>query len=74
MKEINLDTTLYELTEKYPDLIPVLVGMGFAGVADPAMRKGHGKVMTIRKGCEMHGTDLGEAVKVLEKSGYMVLR
>jgi hypothetical protein len=73
MKEVSLDTTLYELTEKYPELIPVLVDMGFAGVADPELRKGHGKVMTIRKGCEMHGKPLSEAVKTLESKGYKIV-
>jgi hypothetical protein len=73
LKEVNLDTTLYDLTEKYPELIPVLVGMGFEGVGDPALRKGHGRVMTIRKGCEMHGKPISEAVKKLEAKGYKVV-
>ena len=72
MKEISLDTSLYELTETYPEIIPVLVGLGFGGVADPNMRKTHGKVMTIRKGCEAFGKAPADIIKVLEKQGFTV--
>lgn len=70
MKEISIDTTIHDLTEAYPELIPVLVGLGFAGVADPAMRASHGKIMTIRKGCQMLGKDTAEVARVLEQHGF----
>ena len=70
MKEISIDTSIHDLTEMYPELIPVLVGLGFAGVADPAMRQSHGKVMTIRKGSQMLGKDPADLVKSLEKHGF----
>ena len=70
MKEISIDTSIHDLTEMYPELIPVLVGLGFAGVADPAMRQSHGKVMTIRKGSQMLGKDPADLVKALEKHGF----
>ena len=73
MKEISLDTSLFDLTEKYPELIPVLVRLGFGGVGDPELRKTHGKVMTIRKGCEMTGKDPGDVAKELEKQGFKVV-
>ena len=73
MKEISLDTSLYDLTEKYPELIPILVGLGFGGVGDPDLRKTHGKVMTIRKGCEMTGKEVGEVARALEKQGFKLV-
>jgi Domain of unknown function (DUF1858) len=72
MKEIDLNLTLYELTEAYPELIDILSDLGFAGVALPEMRETHGKVMTIPKGCEMHGKDLSEVVSVLREHGFEV--
>jgi hypothetical protein len=72
MKEIDLNLSLFELTEAYPELIDILPGLGFAGVASPELRSTHGKVMTIPKGCEMHGKDLSEVVDVLREHGFEV--
>ena len=72
MKEIDLDLTLYELTEAYPELIDILTDLGFAGVAVPELRETHGKVMTIPKGCEMHDLDLSKVVDVLRQHGFEV--
>ena len=73
MKEINLNENLFELTERYPELIEILVGLGFMGVGNPALRASHGKIMTIPKGCQAMGLDLKEVVKKLEKAGFKVL-
>ncbi len=72
MKEVDLDKTLYDITEQYPELIPVLKDLGFAGVANPVLRNTHARVMTLRKGCEHLGKDLAEVVKTLEQKGYSV--
>jgi uncharacterized protein len=72
MKEIDLNMSLYDLTEAYPELIPILKDLGFAGVANPEMRSTHGKVMTIPKGSQAHGKDLSEVVRTLEEHGFKV--
>ncbi|OGO19073.1 MAG: hypothetical protein A2Z15_02245 [Chloroflexi bacterium RBG_16_50_11] len=72
MKEINLNSSLFDITEQFPELIPVLVKQGFQGVANEQMRTSHARVMTIPKGCEMLGIDLNKVVKVLEVQGYTV--
>lgn len=72
MKEIDLNMSLYDLTEAYPELIEVLKDMGFEGVAVPELRSTHGKMMTVPKGCEMFGKDLSECVKTLEEHGFKV--
>ncbi len=71
-KIADLDKTLYELTEQYPELIDVLFDLGFAGVRTPAMREGHGKQMTVRAGCGHLGLDLGQVAAVLRSKGFTV--
>ena len=73
-KEIDLSKSLYELTESYPELIEILVGLGFMGVSNPALRSTHGRVMTIPKGCEAMGKDLNEVIKKLEEAGFNIKR
>ncbi|MBM4248513.1 MAG: DUF1858 domain-containing protein [Euryarchaeota archaeon] len=74
MKALDLKKTLYEITEQYPELIPVLKDLGFAGVANPAMRTTHGRIMTIPKGCEQLGLRLEEVIKTLREKGFEALR
>jgi len=72
MKEVDPDKTVFELTEAYPELIPVLKEMGFAGVSNPIARNTLGRTMTLRKGCERQGVDFSEVSKILQEKGYTV--
>ncbi len=72
MKEIDLKKSVYELTEAYPELIEILKGMGFFGVANPVARKTLGRMTTIPQGCEKQKKDLNEVVKELQEAGFEV--
>ena len=72
MKEIDLDKTLYELTEQYPELIDILKELGFLGVINPLIRKTLGRKTTIPEGCKKQGKDLNEVIKKLQEKGFMV--
>ena len=72
MKEIDLDKTVFDLTEAYPELIPVLKEMGFAGITNPIARNTVGRATTLRKGSERQGKDIREVVKTLQEHGFAV--
>ena len=69
MKEIDLNKSVYELTETYPELIEVLKELGFLGVVNPVLRKTIGRVTTILQGCEKQGKDLTEVIEKLKEAG-----
>ncbi len=72
MKEIDLKKSVYELTEAYPELIEILKGMGFFGVANPVVRKTLGRMTTIPQGCEKQEKDLNEVINELQEAGFEV--
>ncbi len=72
MKEIDLKATLYELTETYPELIPILKDLGFVGVANPVTRNTLGRVTTLPEGCKKQGKELAGVLAVLEEHGFTV--
>ncbi len=72
MKEIDLKATLYELTETYPELIPVLKELGFVGVANPVTRNTLGRVTTLPEGCKKQGKELADVLAVLAEHGFTV--
>jgi hypothetical protein len=71
-KVIDLDKTVYELTEQYPELTGIMKGIGFLGIANPVMLNTMGRIMTIPKGCEKMGIDLGEVKRVLREKGFEI--
>ena len=72
MKEIELNKSVYELTETYPELIGVLKELGFLGVANPVVRKTLGRKITIPQGCQKQGKDLNKVIEKLKEEGFEV--
>lgn len=72
MKEIDLKSTVYDLTETYPELIEIFKEIGFAGLANPLLRKTIGRKTTLLQGCKKQGKDVNEVIKKLEKEGFKV--
>lgn len=73
MKMIDLSKSVYEITEEYPEIIEIMVGLGFTDMRNPIVRKTAGKIMTISLGCKMKGIPLEEVIAELEKAGYIVI-
>ena len=74
MKQLDLKKNVYELTQQYPELIPLLKEMGFLGVANPVARNTLGRMTTIPQGCERQGQDLEAVIKKLEAADFTVYR
>ena len=72
MKELDLKKNVYELTEAYPELIPILKELGFLGVANPIARNTLGRVTTIPLGCEKQKQDLNKVIQKLKEVGFEV--
>ena len=73
MKELDLNKSVFDLTEQYPELIDFLKETGFAGLAFPAVRKTLGKKMTLPAGCEKQKIELAVVISQLEDLGYKVI-
>ena len=72
MKEIDLAKSVYELTEKYPELISILKELGFLGIANPIVRATLGKATTIPAGCKLQGKDLEDVKRTLAANGFTI--
>lgn len=72
-KIINLNDSVYELTRKNPEVIDILVELGFNDIKNPAIRSTMGKFMTIPKGAAMKKKDLNMIIKHFESLGYQII-
>lgn len=72
MKKIDLNKSVYELTEEYPELIEILKELGFLGVINPVVRKTLGRKTTILDGSKKQGKDLEEVINKLKENGFEI--
>ena len=52
-KKLDLNKTVYELTQEYPELIEIMAGLGFTEITKKPMLYSVGKIMTISQGAKM---------------------
>ncbi|WP_027438225.1 DUF438 domain-containing protein [Lachnospira multipara] len=69
-KKINLKKSVYELCNEYPELIDILLELGFTEVTKPGILNTMGKVMTIPKGAIMKKIDMVDVVLALKNNGF----
>ena len=63
-----------QVLDSHPELLDILVDLGFKPLANPAMRQSVGKVVTLKKGCKLINLPLEQLVNELQWNGYTVIR
>ena len=69
-KKINLNQTVFELTNEYPELIDIMESLGFSEMANKAMRESMGKLTTIPKGAKMKKIPMEKIITALMENGF----
>lgn len=66
--KVTPDSNVYEVLEKYPQLIPVFTRQGhcFGLLANPALRATMAKLVNIKTACALHFIDLGKLMKEID--------
>jgi len=73
MKVIDFRKNVFEITEEYPEVIEIMIELGFKDIGNSVVRKTAGKMMTIPMGCRMKGIKLEQVVTELENKGYILI-
>jgi hypothetical protein len=71
-KEIDLNRSIHELCNQYPEIIQIMQEIGFKDIANPAMLNTAGRFMTISKGAAMKNIDLDIIKKAFEARGFSI--
>jgi len=70
-KPLDLDQSIYDLTEQYPELVEIIASFGFDKIKSAALRKTAGRTMTLRHGIEMFGLNKDNTFyDALKASGF----
>ncbi len=71
-KVIDINQTIYELYNQYPEIITIMSELGFNNISKPRMLQTAGRVMTLPKGCRMKGIPLETANTAFQRHGFSI--
>ena len=70
---IDLNQIVYDVVQNNPEVIDLLVELGFKPLKNPVMLKSIGRTTSIKQGAKLIGLSLDEIKKNLEWNGYSIL-
>lgn len=73
VKKLDLNKTVFELTQQYPELVDIMVGLGFTEMKKKPMLNSVGKMMTIPKGAKMKKISMIDIVTTLMHNGFDIV-
>lgn len=72
-KKLDLNKTVFELTEQYPELIDIMAKLGFTEITKKPVLHSVGKIMTIPKGAKIKNISMMEVVTSLMANGFELI-
>ncbi|WP_108831193.1 DUF438 domain-containing protein [Aedoeadaptatus coli] len=72
-KKLDLNKTVFELTQQYPELVDIMAGLGFTEITKKSMLHSVGKMMTIPKGAKMKKISMIDVVTTLMRNGFDIV-
>jgi len=73
MKKIDINKSIYELSQEYPEIIDIMVDIGFKDIAKKGMLNTAGRIMTIQKGAAMKGIGIETIKKEFKARGFLII-
>lgn len=70
---IDLTQPIAKTIEEHPEILDLLVELGFKPLANKAMRNSVGKIVSLQKGASMINVDIKRIIQELEWNGYDVI-
>lgn len=72
MNSIDLTIPVAQVLDQHPEVMEILVELGFKPLANPIMRNTVGRKVSIKQGASMNGLDVAKIRQTLEFNGYEV--
>lgn len=69
---IDLNQSVYTIVTKHPEVLDLLVELGFKPLKNPAMLHTVGRTTNLKQGAKLIGIDLTEIIQQLKWNGYDV--
>ncbi|MBS3938269.1 MAG: DUF1858 domain-containing protein [Peptococcaceae bacterium] len=70
MKQVSAKDSIYKLAFDYPEIVVIMVELGFRDITLPGMLQTVGRVMTLEKGSKVKGVPMSRIKEVLREHGF----
>jgi len=71
--KLDMKKNVHDLATEYPEVIDIMIELGFKDISNPVALNTMGRVMTIPKGSQIKGIDLDSIVSLFEEKGFEVI-
>ena len=73
VKVLDMKRNVHDLATEFPEVIDIMIELGFKDISNPVALNTMGRVMTIPKGSQIKGIDLESIVNLFEDKGFEVI-
>ena len=70
---IDVSIPVAQVIDQHPEVLDLLVELGFKPLANPIMRNTVGRKVSLKQGSKLEGTPMEMIVRTLEANGYEVV-
>ena len=70
---IDVSIPVAQVIDQHPEVLDLLVELGFKPLANPIMRNTVGRKVSLKQGKKLEGTPMEKIVRTLEANGYEVV-
>ena len=74
MKQLNLNQTVYQATQQYPELIGIISDMGFPQIRNEFLRNTLGKKYTIHEAIDVLNLNKEKMFEALINNGFEIIK
>lgn len=71
-KPLYLTQSIHALCTTYPEMMDIMVSLGFTDIVKPGMLGTAGRIMTLEKGARMKNIPMDSIIRTLSENGFEV--
>jgi hypothetical protein len=72
-KVLNMEESVFDLVNRHPEALEIMVELGFRDIAVPGMLQTAGRFMTLSKGIKLKKMDTDTVKQTFQRHGFKVL-
>ncbi|MNZ91085.1 hypothetical protein D3C78_1100590 [compost metagenome] len=73
-KMLRMDESIFEMVSRHPEVVEIMVELGFKDIAKPGMLQTAGRFMTLSKGIKLKKMDLDTVKLAFERHGFEIMK
>ncbi len=73
-KVLRMDESIFDIVSRHPEVIDIMVELGFKDIAKPGMLQTAGRFMTLSKGIKLKKMNLDTVMLTFGRHGFEIIK